>query len=109
MAGDELPRIHHPTAIRGLGNALTDDADGASPVSHLNEVGRLPSDMRLGPFALGVLGYLFTLEHDRIVGLAENAVTNTIAGLHEHRERLHSVAGNIEIAEARNEEHVRRI
>ncbi|MEO3803843.1 hypothetical protein [Nonomuraea sp. B1E8] len=69
----------------------------------------MPPNMRMGPFAMGVLGFPFALEHDKIVGYAESTVTNAIAGLHQRREGLHSVAGNIEIAETRNEEHVRRI
>ncbi|MEO3790261.1 hypothetical protein ABGB14_08610 [Nonomuraea sp. B10E15] len=69
----------------------------------------MPPNMRIGAFSMGLLGLPLALVHDKIVGDAENAVTYAIARLHEHRDRLHEVAGNIEIADKRNEEHVRRI
>ncbi|TDE55773.1 hypothetical protein E1295_13270 [Nonomuraea mesophila] len=109
MSGDEVPRIHHPTSIRGLGDALTDERDGTSPVSHLEAAGRLPEGMRIGAFAMGVLGAPFALQHDTIVGYAEQTVRSTVDGLYEHRDGLHLTAHNNESAEAGNEEHVRRI
>ncbi|NBE99975.1 hypothetical protein FE391_39005 [Nonomuraea sp. KC401] len=96
-------------SIRGLGDALTDERDGTSPVSHLDAAGRLPEGMRIGMFAMGVLGAPFAFQHDNIVGYAEQMVRSTVSGLYEHREGLHLVTRNNEIAEAGNEEHVQRI
>ncbi|MEU0564960.1 hypothetical protein ABZ297_06135 [Nonomuraea sp. NPDC005983] len=109
MSQDEAARIHNLPAIRALGDALVDDIDGTSPVSHLEEASGFPANMRMGTWALGVLGWPLANEHDKIVGYAENKVNSTIEGLRAHRDRLHTVADNVQTADQRNEDHVRRI
>jgi hypothetical protein len=109
LSQDEASRIHRLSAIRALGDALVDDAEGPSPVSHLAQAGDFPSNMRMGPWAMGVLGWPLTSEHDKIVGYAESTVRNTIEALHDDRDRLHTVAGNIQTVENRNEANVRRL
>ncbi|MFI7634996.1 hypothetical protein [Nonomuraea sp. NPDC049400] len=109
MSQDEAARIHHLPAIRALGDALTDDVEGTSPVSHLSQASEFPQNMRMGPWAMGVLGWFLAMEHDKIVGYAENTVANTILALHDHRGRLHTVADNMQTVETRNEESVRRL
>ncbi|MCA2227576.1 hypothetical protein [Nonomuraea aurantiaca] len=108
MNHDEA-RIHHLPAIRALGDALTEDAEGISPVSYLDEVSGFPQNMRMGLWSMGVLGFPLTSKHDEIVGYAERRVSSTIEGLRDHRDRLYSAAGNIQTAEKRNEDNVRRI
>ncbi|WP_433435086.1 hypothetical protein [Nonomuraea sp. CA-141351] len=107
MTQDEAARIHRLSAIRALGDALVDDVEGTSPVSHLDQVSDFPANMRMGPWAMGVLGWPLTKEHDKIVGYAENTVYSTIEGLHDDRDRLHLVADNIQTTENRNVDNVR--
>ncbi|MEV0202351.1 hypothetical protein [Nonomuraea sp. NPDC050691] len=109
MSRDEAQRIHHLPAIRALGDALTDDTEGVSPVSYLDRAMSFPSNMRMGPWAMGVLGWPLTNEHDKIVGYAESTVYNTIRALHDRRDGLHSVADNVRAADERNEDNARRI
>ncbi|MFI7644119.1 hypothetical protein [Nonomuraea sp. NPDC049400] len=78
-------------------------------MSHLNQAREFPQNMRMGLWAMGVLGFALAIEHDKIVGYAENTVANTILGLHDDRDRLHTVAGNVQTVENRNEENVRRL
>ncbi|MET7331694.1 hypothetical protein [Nonomuraea sp. NPDC005650] len=107
MSQGEAARIHRQSAIRALGDALVDDVAGTSPVSHLDQAADFPSNMRIGPWAMGVLGWPLTKEHDKIVGYAETTVDNTIEALHDHRDQLHTVADNIQTAENWSEANVR--
>lgn len=95
--------------IRRLGDALVDDTTGTSPVSHLEEAGTFPPNMRLGWGALGVLGFPLTQEHDRIVAAAELKLGDMAQSLHGHRDDLYTASGNVDTAEVENIENVRRI
>ncbi|WP_326825311.1 hypothetical protein [Streptosporangium sp. NBC_01756] len=106
---DNMDRIHDRAVIRALGDSIVDDTHGTSAVSYLEEAGTFPSNMRLGWGALGLLGFPLTQEHDRIVGSAEGMLAGTVQALVGHRDSLHTVSDNLEIAERDNAEHVRRI
>ncbi|MEU7742277.1 hypothetical protein [Nonomuraea sp. NPDC049158] len=107
--GDESARIYDRGAIKRLGDALVDDTDGTSPVSHLEEAGTFPPNMRLGWGALGVIGLPLTQEHDKIVAAAERKLGDMAQSLHGHRDELYTASGNVDAAEVENMENVRRI
>ncbi|MGN9845676.1 hypothetical protein ACTMTI_46900 [Nonomuraea sp. H19] len=102
-------RIYDRPAIRNLGDAIVHDRDAASPVSHLEEAGAFPPNMRIGWAALGVAGFQLAMKHDEIVGDAEATLTGTIESLHGYREKLHAVSANVDGVEKESVEHVRRI
>ena len=106
---DESARIYDRATIKRLGDALVDDTMGTSPVSHLEEAGTFPPNMRLGWGALGVLGFPLAREHDKIVASAERTLGDMAQSLHGHRDKLYAASGNVETAEVENIENVRRI
>ena len=109
LPSDESARIYDRVAIKRLGDALVDDTTGTSPVSHLEEAGGFPPNMRLGWGALGVIGFPLTQEHDKIVAAAEWKLGDMAQSLHGHRDELYTASGNVDTAEVENTENVRRI
>ncbi|MFG1962578.1 hypothetical protein [Nonomuraea sp. NPDC049028] len=106
---DEPARIYDRAAIKRLGDELVDDTTGTSPVSHLEEAGGFPPNMRLGWGALGVMGFPLALEHDKIVAYAELKLGDMAQSLHGHRDELYTASANVDTAEVENIENVRRI
>jgi hypothetical protein len=106
---DESARIYDRATIRRLGDALVDDTSETSPVSHLEEAGGFPHNMRLGWGALGVIGFPFAQEHDKIVTAAESKLGDMAQSLRGHRDKLYTASANVDTAEVENIEHVGRI